>query len=72
MRIEATNVHCLRIALPSEVGDSMLDVNHWDIVATELITDNNLVGWGYNSTLAIGSRALVSILRDELAPRLVG
>ena len=72
MKIESTNVYCLRISLPSEVGDSMLDVNHWDIVATEIITDTNLVGWGYNSTLAIGSRALVSILRDELAPRLVG
>ena len=72
MRIEATNVHCLRISLPSEVGDSMLDVNHWDIVATEVITDTNLTGWGYNSTLATGSRALVSVLRDELAPRLIG
>ena len=72
MKIESTNIYCLRISLPSEVGNSMLDVNHWDIVATEIITDRNLVGWGYNSTLAIGSGALVSILRDELAPRLVG
>lgn len=72
MRIEHIDVFRLRLDLPAAVADAMTDVRHWDIVAARVATDQGVAGWGYNSTLGEGSRALKALLEDDLAPRLIG
>jgi len=72
MRIEKIDVHWLRLDLPESVADAMSDVRHWDIIATRVATNQKFTGWGYNSTLGEGSRALKALFEDDLAPRLLG
>lgn len=72
MRIEKVDVFWLRLDLPDSVVDAMSDVRHWDVVATRVATDRKIAGWGYNSTLGEGSRALEALIADDLAPRLLG
>ena len=72
MRIEAVDVFWLRLDLPASVAYAMSDVRHWDLIATRVTTDEKIAGWGYNSTLGEGSRALKTLVEEDLAPRLVG
>ena len=72
MRIEKVDVTWLRLDLPESVADAMSDVRHWDIIAARVATDRGIAGWGYNSTLGEGSRALKALIEDDLAPRLLG
>jgi L-alanine-DL-glutamate epimerase-like enolase superfamily enzyme len=72
MRITSVEVFWLRLDLPAAVADAMTDVRHWDVVATRIGTDAGIAGWGYNCTLAEGSRALVALIEDDLAPKLIG
>ena len=72
MRIERIDVFWLRLDLPESVADAMTDLIHWDVIAVRVATDCKIDGWGYNSTLAEGSRALKTLIEDDLAPRLIG
>jgi len=72
MRIEEIEVFWLRLELPDAVADAMTDLTHWDVIATRVTTDDGIIGWGYNCTLAEGSAALKILIEVDLAPKLLG
>ena len=72
MRITETEVFWLRLDLPEAVADAMTDVTHWDVIAMRVATEEGIAGWGYNCTLGEGSRALKTLIEEDLAPKLLG
>lgn len=72
MKITSVKTYWLRIPLPDAVADAMSNVRLWDVIAVCVSTDEGITGWGYNCALGEGSKALKSVLEDDMTPCFLG
>lgn len=73
MRIEEITVRLGRMPIPNAPwSDSIHVVTHFEIIVSEIRTDDGTVGYGYTYAAHGGGTAIASLLRDDVAPHLIG
>ena len=71
--IAALDVGCYHVPLPVVLSDSTHgDIHHFALVTVRVRDTDGLEGLGYTYTVGHGGRAVASLVRDDLAPLLVG
>jgi len=71
--IAALDVGCYRVPLPVVLSDSTHgDIHHFAVVTVRVRDKDGAEGLGYTYTVGHGGRAVASLVRDDLAPLLVG
>ena len=72
-KIAAIDVGCYRVPLPVTLSDSTHgDITHFELVTARLRDSDGAEGVGYTYTVGSGGRAVASLVRDDLAPVLIG
>ena len=71
--IAALDVGCYHVPLPVVLSDSTHgDIHHFALVTVRVRDADGAEGLGYTYTVGHGGRAVASLVRDDLAPLLVG
>jgi L-alanine-DL-glutamate epimerase-like enolase superfamily enzyme len=71
--IAALEVGCYHVPLPLVLSDSTHgDIHHFALVTVRAKDKDGAEGLGYTYTVGAGGRAVASLIRDDLAPILVG
>jgi L-alanine-DL-glutamate epimerase-like enolase superfamily enzyme len=70
--ITAARVYLVDLEVETVRTDAVQSFIKQETVFAEIDTDDGLTGIGYAYTIGTGGRAVLSMLRDHLAPRLVG
>jgi L-alanine-DL-glutamate epimerase-like enolase superfamily enzyme len=75
MKIRKIEPFILHVPIAQQqISDATNTISHWGIVGAKITTDTGMVGYGYTATHAeiTGDRAIARIIRDALAPQLIG
>lgn len=72
MEIESIECELFRVPATMEMCDSIQNITHWEWLVVTVRTHDGLVGTGFTYTLGAGGSAVSSLVRDQLAPRLIG
>jgi L-alanine-DL-glutamate epimerase-like enolase superfamily enzyme len=70
--ISATRAYLVDVAVETERTDAVQSFIKQETIFVEIDTDDGRTGVGYSYTIGTGGRAVLSILRDHLIPRLAG
>ncbi|MFF8817475.1 mandelate racemase/muconate lactonizing enzyme family protein [Leucobacter sp. NPDC015123] len=71
-RITEARAFLVDIAVETERTDAIQSFEKQETVFVEVKTSDGLTGLGYSYTIGTGGRAVLSMLRDHLVPRLIG
>jgi L-alanine-DL-glutamate epimerase-like enolase superfamily enzyme len=72
MKIKSIETAVLAVPLDNPIGDSQLWIDKWGVVVVRICTDEGIIGWGYNSNIGVGGKALKTLIDGDIAPRLEG
>jgi L-alanine-DL-glutamate epimerase-like enolase superfamily enzyme len=72
VRIKSIETAVLEIPLDSPIGDSQIRIDKWGVVVVRIFTDEEIVGFGYNSNIGLGGRALKTLIDEDISPRVRG
>ena len=62
----------LRIPLSDEVRDSQSSIDSWWMTVAIVKTDTGITGWGYNSGITPGLKAVKTLIDEVISPKLIG
>lgn len=71
-RVTAARAYLVDLEVPTTREDAVQAFLVQETPFVELTTDDGLVGVGYSYTIGTGGKAVLSMLREHLLPRLVG
>jgi L-alanine-DL-glutamate epimerase-like enolase superfamily enzyme len=73
MRIDSITVRLSKMPIPNAPwSDSIHVVTHFEIITVEVTADDGTIGTGYTYVAHGGGTAVASLLRDDVAPHLIG
>jgi L-alanine-DL-glutamate epimerase-like enolase superfamily enzyme len=72
LEIVGVDVDVWRVPPHRSISDAVQVMEFVEVVSVELRTDTGVTGTGFTYTLGRGGPAIAALIRDEIAPRLVG
>lgn len=73
MKIKEVHTQLASLPLPAGPwGDTIHHVTHIEIVVTDVVTDNGLVGTGFSHTSGVGGTTIRALIERDLAPFVIG
>ncbi|MFT4285926.1 MAG: mandelate racemase/muconate lactonizing enzyme family protein [Protaetiibacter sp.] len=73
MRIDSIAVRLSKMPIPNAPwSDSIHVVTHFEIITVEVTADDGTTGTGYTYAAHGGGRSIATLLRDDVAPHLIG
>ena len=73
MTIAAVQAERFSIPLPETLSDSTHgEMSHFELVTVRIRDNDGVEGLGYTYTVGAGANAIVSLIRDDLTPLLIG
>ena len=73
MTIQSVQADRFSIPLPETLSDSTHgEMSHFELVCVRIRDDDGVEGLGYTYTVGAGANAIVSLIRDDMTPLLLG